>query len=76
MIKTRTSLITLKNVTQALKSKKILKSYGINSTVVKLNKENNDTECTSGIEFNTRDYYAVIDILKKNDISFRSTTGG
>lgn len=77
MILLKTSVISLKNVTIAIKVKKLLKSRGIESVVIKLDaSEDYDGECASGIEFHTKDYYTVIDILRRNNISFKSKTGG
>jgi hypothetical protein len=72
VIKMKASLITLKNLTLAMKATHVLKNEGVITRVVKLNGHDEYGECKSGLEFDWKEEFRVIEILKKNGIPYSS----
>ena len=53
-----------------MKCKKALASRGIKSSLVKIDFTKSENGCQYGIEFNERDFYDVISILRENEIEY------
>lgn len=66
----KTSIVTVKTVTIGMKCKKALASRGIKASLVKIDFTRSQNGCQYGIEFNERDFYDVISILRENEIEY------
>ena len=53
-----------------MKAKKALSKQKIKSNLVKIDFSNREVGCQYGLEFNERDFYDVISILRQNDITY------
>ena len=62
--------ITVGSVTNAMKVKRLLQKKKIQSNVVKLDSSKTQNGCTHGIEFLSRDFYAVVMELRNSGIEY------
>ncbi len=69
------SIFTVPTLTIGIKAKKALAKQGIKSKVIKNEGNKGKNGCAYALEFNTRDYYSVIAVLRNNDITY-SVIGG
>ena len=61
--------VTLKTITYAQKTKKLLQKDNIDARIVKLSGDPL-SGCTYGVEFDRKYYYKVIALLRENEISY------
>ena len=61
-------ILTIPTVTLALKAKRLLSKKGITASVVHFNSNENKNGCSYGIEFDIKDYFSVLSILKESEI--------
>lgn len=66
----KTNIITVKTITIGLKGKKALAKNGIKANIVKVDSTKSQEGCGYGLEFNTRDFYSVITVLRENGINY------
>lgn len=66
-----TTIITVGSVTVALRARKLLQKNGIKSKVVKVDATKSEYGCTHGIEFLTKDFYAVAMQLRKEELVYK-----
>ena len=64
-----TVTLTLGSVTYAIKVRKLLMKYKVNSTLIKV-EGTNEKGCAYGIKFNKSDFLSIIRILKENEIEY------
>ena len=64
------NIVTVKTVTIGLKAKKILSARGIKSRIVKIDSGNSENGCQYGVEFNSSEFYNVINALRENEIQY------
>ncbi len=62
--------ITNGSVTYAIKSRKLLKSIGIPSKLIKIDASLSKNGCTHGLEISRSDFFDAIKILKSNGIPY------
>ena len=63
-------LLSTDGVTYAIKSKRILKKYGIEARIIKLDPKKTRNGCSYGIELDDEDLLSAVDKLKRNGISY------
>ena len=66
-------IIKCKNMTHAMKAKKILNEAGVSSSVEKINNISNYSGCVYGIVFADIYFELVIKLLKENHIVLHKT---
>ena len=62
-------VIVLRSLTHAIKAKKLLQEYGIDSRVVKPSQKRNDSGCGYGVSVYMERYGRAVAILNENGIS-------
>ena len=63
-------ILTVKTITVGLKARKALNAQGIKSSIVKIDSTKSESGCQYGLEFNDRDFYEVISILREYNINY------
>lgn len=64
------TVLTVSSITYAIKARKTLKRIGIQAKLVKIEDGDSINGCAYAIEFNSKDLYAAIAELKKNNIDY------
>ena len=62
------AIVSLKTLTYAQKTKRLLKDKGISAKLIKLS--GTDSGCTYGVEFDKAYFYDVLALLRQNGISY------
>ena len=66
----KTDIVTVKTITIGLKGKKALAAKGIKSDLIKIDFTKSQKGCQYGLQFNERDFYDVISILREHEIEY------
>lgn len=69
-------IVTFATLTHAMKARKYLGKAGLKSKLIKLDSTKTVMGCTYGLEFNSKDVYDVISILRRNGIDYNHVIGG
>lgn len=69
-------IATVKSMTYALKAKRALGAYYINSEVIKLDSSATKNGCAYGIKFDCINLYAAENALKSNNIRYTQILTG
>ena len=68
----QTTVFTVGSVTLAIKAKKLLARDGIASKLVKADASKSAGGCVYGIEFPTKDLYAVANVLRSANVYYKN----
>lgn len=63
-------IASVKSMTYALKAKRALASYYINSEIVKLDSDMTKNGCAYGVEFDCINLYAAENALRTNNVNY------
>ncbi len=66
-------IIKCKNMTHAMKAKRLLSDWGIESDVKKINDDPNVSGCVYSIAFESKNYDTVIRVLKAGNVVLHKT---
>lgn len=64
-------ILTVSTPTYAIKAKRILRSIGINTEIIKVDSGTMNGGCTHGIKFDEKYFYDVISALREKNINYR-----
>ena len=64
------TIVTVQSVTYAMKARKLLLRYKIQSKLIKTESQDSGTGCKHGLEISNKDYFEAVKILGENGVKF------